>query len=319
MWARAVKQTEHNAVLLDAAMAALAVRPAGVYVDATYGRGGHSAALLERLGPEGRLLAFDKDPDACAAARARFGDEPRFSIHNASFARLGDILREHRLSSRIDGLLLDLGVSSPQLDDGRRGFSFTRDGPLDMRMDPAGGVSAAQWLADAGHGEIARVLKRYGEEPLAGRIASAIVAAREREPITTTGQLARIIESAVPARVAAGSRIHPATRSFQAVRIHINRELEELAAVLEQSLAALAPGGRLAAISFHSLEDRIVKRFLREAAHPEPPPVPMAAPEAPRLRLIGKPRRATEAEVAANPRARSAILRVAERTAEGAA
>lgn len=313
MRAKAVKQTEHNPVLLDAAMAGLAIRPAGVYVDATYGRGGHSAAILERLGPEGRLLAVDKDPEACAAARAAHGGDPRFSIHHASFARLNEILNECRLLGRVDGLLLDLGVSSPQLDDGRRGFSLTRDGPLDMRMDPGRGVSAAEWLAGAAHGEIARVLKRYGEEPLAGRIASAIVAAREEGPIETTARLVEIVASAVPARTAAGSRVHPATRSFQAIRIYLNDELYELAAVLGQSLEALAPGGRLVAIGFHSLEDRIVKRFLRNAARPEPPPVPMAESEAPKLRLIGKPRRATSEEVAVNPRARSAILRVAER------
>lgn len=310
----AVKQTEHNPVLLDAAMAGLSIRPAGVYVDGTYGRGGHSGALLDRLGPDGRVLAFDKDPEAVAAARAGHAGDSRFSIHHASFARLNEVLREHDLLGRVDGLLLDLGVSSPQLDDGRRGFSFTHDGPLDMRMDPSRGPDAAQWLAEATHGEIAQVLKRYGEEPLAGRIASAIVTERERQPIETTARLAEIVASAVPARVAAGSRVHPATRSFQAIRIHINRELDDLAAVLEQSLEALAPGGRLVVIAFHSLEDRIVKRFLREAAHPEPPPVPMARPQAPTLRLIGKPRRATPEEVADNPRARSAILRVAERT-----
>lgn len=317
MWTKAVKQTEHNPVLLEAAMAGLSIGSAGIYVDGTYGRGGHAAAILERLGPEGRLLAFDKDPEACAAARDAHGDDPRFSIHHAGFARLNEILGERRLLGRVDGLLLDLGVSSPQFDDARRGFSFSRDGPLDMRMDPGRGLGAAQWLAGAAHGEIARVLKRYGEEPLAGRIASAIVAARENEPIETTGQLAEIVASAVPARTAAGSRVHPATRSFQAIRIYLNDELYELAAVLEQSLTALAPGGRLVAIAFHSLEDRIVKRFLRGKARPEPPPVPMAEPETPKLRLIGKPHRATDEEVAANPRARSAILRVAERTGDG--
>ena len=315
MRARAVKQTEHKPVLLDAAMAGLAIRPDGVYVDATFGRGGHSAAVLSRLGPHGRLLAFDKDPDAGAAAEDRLGDDARFSFHHASFARLGEVLDEAGLLGRVHGILMDLGVSSPQLDDARRGFSFSRAGPLDMRMDPSAGESAAEWLAAAGHGEIARVLKRYGEEPLAGRIAGAIVDARERAAIETTAQLADIIASAVPARVAAGSRIHPATRSFQALRIHINRELEDLSEALAQCLPALAPGGRLVAISFHSLEDRIVKRFMRDAAHPEPPPLPMAEPTPPALRLIGKPHRAGPDEIAENPRARSAILRVAERTA----
>ncbi|MES1942864.1 16S rRNA m(4)C1402 methyltransferase [Salinisphaera sp. PC39] len=310
-----MKQTEHKPVLLDAAMAGLAIRPDGVYVDATFGRGGHSAAILSCLGPGGRLLAFDKDPEAGDAARATLGDDPRFSFHRASFARLGEVLAEADLAGRVDGILMDLGVSSPQLDAARRGFSFSREGPLDMRMDPSAGESAAEWLAVAGHGEIARVLKRYGEEPLAGRIAGAIVDARERAPIETTARLAEIIASAVPARVAAGSRIHPATRSFQALRIHINRELEDLSEALAQCLPALAPGGRLVVISFHSLEDRIVKRFMRDAAHPEPPPLPMAEPTPPALRLIGKPHRAGADEIAENPRARSAILRVAERTA----
>lgn len=317
--ARRLTQTEHTPVLLDAAIAGLAIKPDGVYVDATYGRGGHSAAILSRLDAGGRLLAFDKDPDACAHAWQTWGREPRFHIQRGSFANLGAALAERGLQGRVDGILFDLGVSSPQLEDAERGFSFRHDGLLDMRMDPTVGIGAAGWLAGADVVDIARVLKRYGEEPHARRIAEAIVAARAQAPIETTGRLAEIVAAAVPRRIAAAGRIHPATRSFQALRIYLNDELAELRAALDQCLSALTPGGRLVVISFHSLEDRIVKRFMRERAHPEPPPVPMAARPEPALRLIGKRHRADDDEVGANPRARSAVLRVAERTRGGGA
>jgi len=308
-----VSERGHTAVLRDAVIAALAVRPAGRYVDATYGRGGHSAALLEHLGPGGRLLALDRDPDACADAWQRWGREPRFRIERRSFAALADVLERAGWLGRVDGILMDLGVSSPQLDDPDRGFSFRHGGPLDMRMDPSAGVSAAEWLGRASQSDIARVLRDYGEERFAGRIARAIVAEREIAPIETTDRLAEVVRAAVPKRVAATGRIDPATRTFQAIRIHINDELDELRAALDQSLEALAPGGRLVVISFHSLEDRIVKRFMRAQARPEPPPVPMAPAPRPKLRELGRPQRANAAEIEANPRARSAILRAAER------
>ena len=315
MWALDVNQSGHQPVLLDAALAALKPRVDGIYIDATYGRGGHSAALLTTLDARGRLLAIDRDPDACAQAWKTHAGDDRFTIERSGFARLGAVCARHDLHGRVDGLLVDLGVSSPQLDRPERGFSFMRRGPLDMRMDPQSGVSAADWLADAEHGEIARVLREYGEEPFAGRIASAIVEARASGPITHTDQLAELIRAAIPARVAARSAIHPATRSFQALRIYVNDELEQLQRLLDQSLDVLAPGGRLVVISFHSLEDRRVKRFMRVHARPEPPALPMAPAPVPTLRLVGKPHRATAEEVAANPRARSAIMRVAERCA----
>lgn len=304
---------QHRPVLLEESLEALALRPDGVYVDGTFGRGGHSGAILARLGPGGRLLAFDKDPAAVAAAQGRYGGDRRFSIVRGSFAMLAETAQGQGLMGRVDGVLLDLGVSSPQLDDAARGFSFLRDGPLDMRMDPQAGPSAAQWLAAASEREIAEVLWRLGEERHARRIARALVAARREAPIETTGRLAELIAAAVPGRE---PHKHPATRSFQAIRIHVNRELEELEACLAQVPQVLAPGGRLAVISFHSLEDRIVKRFMRrEAQGPELPrrlPVP-AAQARPRLRVVGKARRPGEDELRENPRARSAVLRVAER------
>lgn len=306
--------SEHQPVLLDAAITGLGVQPGGVYVDGTYGRGGHSAALLNQLDTEGRLLAFDKDPQACAHAWKTLRGEPRFNIERASFAQLNEVLVNRGLLGCVNGILLDLGVSSPQLETAERGFSFARSGPLDMRMDPQAGISVADWLAAASESEIARILKLYGEEPFASRIAHGVVAAREQASITTTGQLAEIIRACIPQRVAATSRIHPATRSFQALRIHINDELSDLQRALEQSLLALAPGGRLVVISFHSLEDRIVKRFMRDQARPEPPLLPMAPVPLPLLNIIGKPHQADSDEVAGNPRARSAMLRIAERT-----
>ena len=302
----------HRPVLLEAAVAALNVRPDGCYVDATFGRGGHAAAILARLGGEGRLLAFDRDPEAVADARARFGQDPRFRIEHASFSALQAVIEAAGLVGRVDGLLLDLGVSSPQLDDARRGFSFQQEGPLDMRMDTTRGPSAADWLATASEDEIATVLRDLGEERFARRIARSIVRVRAEHPLRTTAELAALVEHASPTRE---KHKHPATRSFQAIRIFINRELDELQAVLQQALAVLAVGARLVVISFHSLEDRIVKRFLRDAAQGERLPKGLPVPESarhPRLRLIGKAVRADDAEVAANPRARSAVLRVAE-------
>jgi 16S rRNA (cytosine1402-N4)-methyltransferase len=305
----------HRPVLLAEVLHALSVREEGLYVDGTFGRGGHARALLQRLGPEGRLLAFDKDPEAVAAGRRLMAEDARFSIERGSFAMLERLVQERGLTGRVDGVLLDLGVSSPQLDDPARGFSFTREGPLDMRMDPDAGMSAADWLAGAAEQDIAGVLKTYGEERHARRIARAIVAARAEAPIRTTARLADIVSRANPAWEKGK---HPATRSFQAIRIFINRELEELQDALAQSVRVLRIGGRLAVISFHSLEDRMVKRYLRgEARGPELPrglPVRQAEVRT-TLRVIGKALRPGGEEIAANPRARSAVLRVAERLA----
>ena len=292
---------------------ALAIRKDGVYVDGTFGRGGHAAAILAQLGPEGRLLAMDKDPEAVQSARMQFGDDPRFEIEQGAFTMLSQLLAQRQLQGRVNGLLLDLGVSSPQLDDPARGFSFSSDGPLDMRMDPDSGVSAAQWLQQAGENEIRDVLRTLGEERFAGRIARAIVATRSEKPLQTTRQLAELIAAAVPSRE---KNKHPATRSFLAIRIFINRELDDVRAVLEQVPDALAPGGRLAVISFHSLEDRIVKRFIRDEYRGEqaPPEFPLAGMDyQPRIRPVGKAIRSGQAEIDSNPRARSAVLRVAER------
>ncbi|MDN5938596.1 MAG: 16S rRNA (cytosine(1402)-N(4))-methyltransferase RsmH [Salinisphaera sp.] len=303
----------HQPVMRQAALEALAVRAGGVYVDATYGRGGHCAAILDHLGSDGRLLALDRDPDACSHARRSWGQEPRFSMRQANFADLAEVLEQAGMAGRVNGILFDLGVSSPQLDDPIRGFSFLRDGPLDMRMDPASGEGAAVWLARAERADIARVLRAYADEPHAGRIAAAIVAARATEAIRTSGRLAAIVAAAVPPVVAAGRRIHPATRTFQALRIHVNGELDALRAALAATPRLLAPQGRLVAISFHSLEDRIVKRFLRTQARPAPPAPPMAPRPAPTLRVVGPAQRPRGSELETNPRARSAVLRVAEK------
>lgn len=307
-------QAEHQPVLLDAALSALDIVPAGCYVDATYGRGGHSSALLRSLGDSGRLVALDQDPQAQADARERFAQEPRFTFCRHSFAGLNRQLEQLGLAGQVNGLLFDLGVSSPQLDNPARGFSFRQSGPLDMRMDTTTGVSLADWLTNASVNDVRRILRRYGEESFAPRIARAVIAARDAGELQDTGALAAVIKAAVPARVAAGMPIHPATRAFQAFRIHINDELDALDRALDAALDVLAPGGRLVVISFHSLEDRIVKRFIRGQAEPEPPPLPMVPVPEPALRRIGKAVRAEQAEVAANPRARSAIMRVAERT-----
>ncbi|MGD2084207.1 MAG: 16S rRNA (cytosine(1402)-N(4))-methyltransferase RsmH [Chromatiales bacterium] len=310
-----VTDLRHESVLLREAVEALNIRSSGCYVDATFGRGGHSAAILAALGPGGRLLAIDKDPDAVEHGRERFAGDARFRIERGGFGRLGSILDRAGWRDGILGILLDLGVSSPQLDAPERGFSFLQDGPLDMRMDPAAGPSAAEWLAGAGEREIADVLRELGEERFARRIARAICEARAQAPITRTGRLAEIVAAANPAWETGK---HPATRSFQAIRIRVNRELEELAAALEQSLERLATGGRLVVISFHSLEDRMVKRFMRERSRGDdfPRGVPVTADRIKaRMRLVGKAVHPGDAELARNPRARSAVLRAAEKTA----
>lgn len=303
----------HQAVLLQEAVAALNIRPDGAYVDATFGRGGHARAILERLGPRGRLLALDRDPAAEQWARARFAGDPRFIFQRGCWSRLTDLIAGQGLQGRVQGVLVDCGVSSPQLDDPRRGFSFRQEGPLDMRMDPTTDASAAAWLAAAREDEIDRVLRDFGEERHHRRIARAIVTARRSEPITTTTHLAQLIAAAAPTREPGQ---HPATRSFQAIRIFINQELAQLQAVLPQALAALAPDGRLVVISFHSLEDRIVKRFMRSQARGEelPPELPVTVgSRTATLRVLGRAQRPTSAETCVNPRARSAVLRVAER------
>jgi 16S rRNA (cytosine1402-N4)-methyltransferase len=309
----------HVPVLLAEAIHALAVDPAGTYVDATFGRGGHTRALLAALGRDGRLVALDRDPDAAAAAAAIA--DPRFTFRRAWFSELPAVLGELGIE-RVAGVLLDLGISSPQIDDPARGFSFRADGPLDMRMDPTRGESAAAFLARADARELTEVLRDYGEERLAQSIARAVVAARALGPILRTRQLAAIVAQAVGARTRRDWNQDPATRTFQALRIHVNRELAELSLTLPQAAARLEQRGRLAVISFHSLEDRIVKRFFASASQPwggdarlARLAIPSAAlPGAP-LALVGRAVRPSDAEVAANPRARSATLRVAERTA----
>ncbi|HNB06671.1 MAG TPA: 16S rRNA (cytosine(1402)-N(4))-methyltransferase RsmH [Thauera aminoaromatica] len=302
----------HVSVLLSEAVDALAIRADGFYVDGTFGRGGHSRAVLQRLGPQGRLIAFDRDPLAIAAGQA-VGDARLTLVHSA-FSALDDELARLGVQA-VDGVLLDLGVSSPQLDDAARGMSFRFDAPLDMRMDTSRGQTVAEWLAEASVGQITEVIREYGEERFAHAIAKAIATARAGGAVATTGQLAALVEKAVRTREPGQ---HPATRTFQALRIFINQELEELSRVLPVCVSRLRPGGRLAVISFHSLEDRIVKRFMRDESRPPvlPRRLPVRAADlpAPRLQLVGKAMRPSEAEVAANPRARSAVLRVAERT-----
>jgi len=299
----------HIPVLASEAVDALAVDAAGTYVDGTFGRGGHSRAILERLGPRGRLVALDRDPDAERAARGI--SDPRFSFFRTRFSALAEVLK----GERVNGMLFDLGASSPQLDDPARGFSFRLDAPLDMRMDPSAGPTAAQWLADAEEQQIRQVIRDYGEERFAKQIAAAIVAARARRPLLRTRELADLVAGAVRTREPGQD---PATRTFQALRIHLNRELEEVSLMLPQATAHLAAGGRLAVIAFHSLEDRIVKRFLQSLARPEVPRgLPLRASEMPQpaLKLVGRAVRASAQETRRNPRARSATLRVAERTA----
>ncbi len=302
----------HTTVLLNEAVAALEIKPDGIYVDGTFGRGGHSARILEQLGDKGRLIALDKDPAAVAAGE-KWGDE-RFQIVHRGFAHLAEVLREQGVV-RVDGILLDLGVSSPQLDEAARGFSFRFDAPLDMRMDVSSGMTAAQWLATVDENLLTEVIRDYGEERFAKQIARAVVAARAIEPIHTTRQLVELVSKAVRTREAGQN---PATRTFQAIRIYLNQELEELARVLPECVTHLKTGGRLVVISFHSLEDRIVKHFMRDTAEGDKLPrnVPIRASEVPqgRLRLIGKAVRAGETELRINPRARSAVMRVAERS-----
>jgi 16S rRNA (cytosine1402-N4)-methyltransferase len=303
----------HTAVLLEQAVEGLKVRGDGCYVDCTFGRGGHSRLILARLGQGGRLLALDRDPQAVAAGGEI--DDARFRILHGRFGRLAALAAGAGVTAA-DGILLDLGMSSPQLDDPARGFSFRFDAPLDMRMDPGAGITAAEWLARAPEREIREVIRNYGEERFAKSIAAAIVAARARGPVGTTRQLAALVAKAVPARE---PRQDPATRTFQAIRIHLNQELEELSLALPQCMELLRPGGRLVVVSFHSLEDRIVKRFMRNHARADrlPPRLPLRARDLPPppLRLIGRPVRPSASEIAANPRARSAVMRVAEKLA----
>lgn len=304
----------HQTVLLQEAVDALVTVPGGFYVDGTFGRGGHSRAVLSRLGPEGRLLGVDKDPAAARVAAELAAGDGRFQFLHGSFAELPAALAARGIAGA-NGILLDLGVSSPQLDEPERGFSFQHDGPLDMRMDTSRGETAAQWLASAAEAEIARVLKEYGEERFARRIAGAIVRARTEAPIERTGQLSRIVSEANPRWE---KHKHPATRAFQAIRIQVNGELTDLSALLRGALDLLCIGGRLVVISFHSLEDRLVKRYMRDQARGDALPAGVPVRDAAlnrRLRLVGKAVRAGDAEVAANPRARSAIMRVAEKVA----
>lgn len=306
---------QHQTVLLKEAVDALVIDADGCYVDGTFGRGGHSEAILERLSESGRLLVIDKDPEAIAHAKQQFGQDARVMIGHASFAELENLVRLEGLEGRVNGVLLDLGVSSPQLDDPERGFSFTQDGPLDMRMDSSSGISAADWIAGAAEQDIATVIKEYGEERFARRMAKAIVAAREKHPIVTTKQLADIVAAANPSWEKGK---HPATRAFQAIRIFINSELDDLTNALAQALEVLAVGGRLVVISFHSLEDRIVKRFIRdqEKGPPLPRHLPIPADQIEqRLKHLGKAVKASKAEVQANVRARSAIMRIAQKVA----
>ncbi|MGH8184831.1 MAG: 16S rRNA (cytosine(1402)-N(4))-methyltransferase RsmH [Rhodanobacteraceae bacterium] len=306
----------HRTVLLEEAIELLAVQPDGVYIDGTFGRGGHSRAILAQLGPAGRLLAIDRDPEAVAVARTQFGGDARFSVFPGAFSMLERIAREANVAGQVNGVLLDIGVSSAQLDDPRRGFSFTHDGPLDMRMDPETGESAAEWLAHAPEQQIADVIYQYGEERFSRRIARAILAVRDQSPIVTTQQLAEVVSAAIPTRE---RNKHPATRTFQALRLKTNDELGSLERALPGVAAVLNPGGRLVVISFHSLEDRIVKQFIRG---PQPAPVRRGLPRAPvavaPLQAVGRAQKPDDAEIARNPRARSAVLRIAERVASGA-
>ncbi len=304
----------HIPVLADAVVKALDIKPNGIYIDATFGRGGHSRGILAALGPEGRLLVIDRDPDAMPSAHALAAQDSRVSVFQQPFTQVAEIARSLSICGRVNGLLFDLGVSSPQFDDATRGFSFNADGELDMRMDPTWGISAREWLEQVDAGTLEQVLRDLGEERYARRVARAVVAARGQHPITRTRQLAGIVERAVPHREPGK---HPATRTFQAIRLTVNRELDQLRAALPQALAVLAPGGRLIVISFHSLEDRVVKRFMRYESQgdPYPPDFPVTADQIThRLKLIGKPTRPTPEEIHANPRSRSAVMRVAERT-----
>ncbi len=302
--------------MLEEAVEGLHIQPDGLYVDATFGRGGHSSAILQKLSPKGRLLMLDRDPAAVAIARERFVDDPRVTIFQSNFSQLSALLQQQEDEQKLNGLLLDLGVSSPQLDERERGFSFMQDGPLDMRMNPQQRESAADWMQHASQEEIARVLWEYGDERHSRKIARAIVNNRTENPFCTTLQLAELIKRVVPGH----PRKHPATKSFQAIRIHVNRELEELKSILDQAVALLAEGGRLAIISFHSLEDRMVKRFFKQCGtriKEVPLDIPLPTETIPGLlKTIGKAQFPSESEIEKNPRSRSAVLRVAERLPE---
>ena len=308
-----MSDAQHITVLLNEAVAALVTDTSGFYVDGTFGRGGHSALVMQQLSADGRLLGIDKDLAAIATANARFSDDARFAIAHGSFAELAQLVEARGMTGKVTGVLLDLGVSSPQLDEAERGFSFLHDGPLDMRMDQTRGQSAADWINSANEDEIIWVFKEYGEERFAKRMARAIIAERQKTPFTRTKHLAEVIKEANPAWEKGK---HPATRAFQAIRIQVNNELTDLDSVLEQALAVLAPGGRLVVISFHSLEDRAAKRFIRrqELGDPVPKGLPVRDDQLnKRMRSLGKAIKASDAEVAANVRSRSAVMRVAEK------
>jgi len=303
----------HNPVLIDEVIKQLAINPNGIYVDATFGRGGHTKGILENLSPQGHLIAIDKDLEAITAAKKQFANDKRFIIEHGSFSQIDQFITKHGFAGKVNGILFDLGVSSPQIDNPHRGFSFLHDGPLDMRMDTTTGQSAAEWINQAKETDIIDVIKTYGEERFSKRIANAIVRYRSDMPITTTRQLASIISQAKPVWE---KTIHPATRTFQAIRIFINRELDDLQIALAKSLDMLAVGGRLCVISFHSLEDRIVKHYMRkETKAPEiPAEIPIKESDfQPKLKIIGRKIKAHDAEIDINPRARSAVLRVAEK------
>jgi 16S rRNA (cytosine1402-N4)-methyltransferase len=305
----------HQTVLYEEALQQLNIKPDGIYLDCTFGRGGHSSGILKLLSSSGRLLALDRDMDAIASDQAKhLSEDSRFSLHHASFADLSAIIEQRGYTGKVNGVLMDLGVSSPQLDNAERGFSFLRDGPLDMRMDSNHGLSAAEYLARVEEKELVRVLFEYGEERFARRIANAVVTQRQQQPLQTTLQLAKLIENSVPFR---DKHKHPATRSFQAIRIEINQELEQIKTGLKQAVDVLAPGGRLVVIAFHSLEDRIVKRFIRDQAGPKTNPGKLPIKEQDieqgQLRKLGKSIRAQHQELQQNPRARSAVMRVGEK------
>ena len=309
------QQFSHITVLLDEALDGLAINPEGIYIDATFGRGGHSRKLLSKLGPNGRLYGIDRDPSAIKVAKELELEDPRFKILAGPFSGLAGYVADLGLTANIDGVLMDLGVSSPQLDDAERGFSFMRDGPLDMRMDPTSGRSAAQWLAQADVDEIAYVIKNFGEENWATHIARSIVADRKEKPFETTKQLADFVARVVPKK---DRNKHPATRTFQAIRIYINSELEEIEQALLASIEVLKPQGRLSVISFHSLEDRIVKRFIRKQAKGEEVPfgLPLTEDQLNKnctYKAIGKAIKPSKDEVEVNPRSRSSVLRIAQR------
>ncbi|MCU7555522.1 16S rRNA (cytosine(1402)-N(4))-methyltransferase RsmH [Alteromonas sp. ASW11-19] len=305
---------QHVSVLLEESVNGLAIKPDGIYVDATFGRGGHSAAILEQLGPQGRLIAFDRDPQAIQSAQ-RFADDSRFEIIHRPFGEMAEALADMALTGQVDGVLMDLGVSSPQLDDAERGFSFMKDGPLDMRMDTTRGMSAADWLATADEQDITQVIKEFGEEKFGKRIAHAIVQQRQQKPLTRTRELAELIDQAVPVK---DKYKHPATRAFQGIRIYINAELEQLRVGLKAAVDVLAQDGRLAVISFHSLEDRLVKRFMKDQSRgkkvPHNLPITQAEIDADKvLRTLGKAIKPSGEEISQNVRARSSVLRVAEK------